>query len=285
MQLMTTLFTRDKLKAYLRKERSVSRSIGLVPTMGALHPGHLSLVEKAIEENDRVVVSIFVNPTQFNNPEDLEKYPQNLETDLEILRRYQSKVVVFAPKVSEIYPEEVAAVAYEFDGLDGVMEGAYRAGHFEGVATIVETLLRLVAPDRAYFGEKDYQQLQIIKKVVKDKQLEVAICPCPIVREPNGLAMSSRNERLPKRLREEAKLIFEVLQSAKEQFGTKSATKIMEWVYETFGKHPEFKLEYFVIAHAETLKPVIRKQKNQKYRAFIAVYVQDIRLIDNLALN
>ena len=282
---MTALFSIDKLKAYLRSERSKSRSIGLVPTMGALHPGHLSLVEKAFRENDRVVVSIFVNPTQFNNPEDLEKYPQNLETDLEILKSYQSRVVVFAPTVSDIYPEQVAAVDYDFDGLDKVMEGAHRAGHFEGVATIVETLLRLVAPDRAYFGEKDYQQLQIIKKVVADKQLDVTICPCPIVREPNGLAMSSRNERLPKRLREKAKLIFEVLQTAKIKFGTESATKVMEWVHDAFRKHAEFKLEYFSIAHAETLKPVIRKRKNQKYRAFIAVYVQDIRLIDNLALN
>ncbi|MBT8221674.1 MAG: pantoate--beta-alanine ligase [Eudoraea sp.] len=282
---MTTLFTRDKLKAYLRNERSESRSIGLVPTMGALHPGHLSLVERAFRENDRVVVSIFVNPTQFNNPEDLQKYPQNLETDLEILGLYKSKLVVFAPTVSEIYPEQVAAVDYDFNGLDKVMEGAYRAGHFEGVATIVETLLRLVAPDRAYFGEKDYQQLQIIKKVVVDKQLDVTICPCPIVREPNGLAMSSRNERLPKRLRDEAKLIFEVLQTAKIQFGTESADKVTKWVHETFRKYADFKLEYFTIAHAETLKPVIRKRKNQKYRAFIAVYVQDVRLIDNLALN
>lgn len=282
---MTTLFTRDKLKAYLRTERSESRSIGLVPTMGALHPGHLSLVKQAFQENDRVIVSIFVNPTQFNNPQDLEKYPRDLETDMEILRKYQSKVAIFAPSVTELYPDQVAAVAYDFDGLDKVMEGTYRSGHFEGVATIVESLLRLVAPDRAYFGEKDYQQLLVIKKVVADKQLDVSICPCPIVREPNGLAMSSRNERLPKRLREEAKLIFQVLKAAKAQFGTESAAKVTEWVHDAFSKYPEFTLEYFSIAHADTLRPVKRKRKNQKYRAFIAVYVQDIRLIDNLALN
>ncbi len=282
---MTTLFTSDKLKAYLRNERSGSRSIGLVPTMGALHPGHLSLVEKAFQENDSVVVSIFVNPTQFNNAEDLQKYPQNLEDDLELLQTYKSKVVVFAPTVAEIYPEQVTAVDYNFEGLDEVMEGAYRAGHFQGVATVVETLLRLVAPDRAYFGEKDFQQLQIIRKLVADLQLDVTICPCPIVRESNGLAMSSRNERLSKRLREEAKLIFEVLQAAKVQFGTKSADTVVEGVQRTFRGHPEFKLEYFSIADAETLRPVKRKQKNKKYRAFIAVYVEDIRLIDNLALN
>ena len=282
---MTTLITRDNLKTYLRNERSASKSIGLVPTMGALHAGHLSLVEKAFQENDRVVVSIFVNPTQFNNSEDLEKYPQNLEADLEILGRYKSRVVVFAPAITEIYPEQVAAVAYDFDGLDKVMEGTYRSGHFEGVATVVENLLRLVAPDRAYFGEKDYQQLQIIRKMVAEKQLEVTIRPCPIVREANGLAMSSRNERLSKRLREEAKIIFEVLQAAKVQFGTESATKVEERVHDIFREHPEFTLEYFSIAHAETLRPVKRKRKNQKYRAFIAVYVHDIRLIDNLALN
>ena len=282
---MKTLFSRQNLKTFLRDELSESKKLGLVPTMGALHQGHISLVEKAFQENDRVIVSIFVNPTQFNNPEDLEKYPQNLEADLQMLAPYSSKVVVFAPAIEEIYPREVMAEDYDFQGLDTVMEGAYRKGHFEGVATIVETLLRLVGPDRAYFGEKDYQQLQIIKKLVADKNLNVTIVPCPIVREANGLAMSSRNERLPKRLRAKAGVIYELLVAAKEQFGTKSATKVEEWVKMAFRELPEYSLEYFTIAKADTLKPVKRKLKNQKYRAFIAVYVDDIRLIDNLALN
>lgn len=282
---MKTLFSRQNLKAFLLEELDPANQLGLVPTMGALHRGHISLVERAVKENDQVIVSIFVNPTQFNNTDDLEKYPQNLEADLQMLSPYTDKVVVFAPTVEEIYPREVTADNYEFDGLDKVMEGAYREGHFQGVATIVETLLRLVGPDRAYFGEKDYQQLQIIKKLVADKHLDVMIVPCPIVREANGLAMSSRNERLPKRLRAKAGRIYELLLAAKEHFGTKSATRVEEWVHKAFQELPEFTLEYFTIATADTLKPVKRKQKNQKYRAFIAVYVDDIRLIDNLALN
>lgn len=282
---MTTIFTRDKLRDYLEGEHNQTRQIGLVPTMGALHRGHLSLLEQAKAENDVVIVSIFVNPTQFNNPDDLENYPQDLESDLDLLKPYLPGVVVFAPTLKEIYPEKVLADNYDFDGLDRVMEGKHRKGHFEGVATIVETLLRLTCPDRAYFGEKDYQQLQIIKKIVKDKELAVTIRPCPIVREPNGLAMSSRNTRLSKRLRDRAGLIYERLQSAKEQFGTKSATKVVEWVEEAFQNDPDFDLEYFAIADAHTLKPINDKVENQKYRAFIAVYAGDVRLIDNLALN
>ncbi|MCX2718299.1 pantoate--beta-alanine ligase [Lentiprolixibacter aurantiacus] len=282
---MTTINTREELRIFLEGERNEAREIGLVPTMGALHEGHLSLIERAVQENDRVIVSIFVNPTQFNNPEDLEKYPQNLQADLDILKTFLPKVVVFAPAIEEVYAGQVKALDYDLGGLDQVMEGAYREGHFQGVATIVETLLRLTSPDRAYFGEKDYQQLQIIKKLVKDKGLEVTICPCPIVREPNGLAMSSRNTRLPKRLRERAGIIYQTLQSARQQFGTESVSKIMDWVQEVFSNEADFELEYFSIADANTLIPINTKNENQEYRAFIAVYAGDIRLIDNLALN
>lgn len=282
---MTTIYTRDQLRNFLEAERAKPLQIGLVPTMGALHKGHLSLVERAVQENDRVIVSIFVNPTQFNNPEDLEKYPQNLEADLELLKAYLPKVMVFAPAIEEVYAEQVKAQQYDLGGLDQVMEGAYREGHFEGVATIVETLLKLTAPDRAYFGEKDYQQLQIIKKLVQDKGINVTICPCPIVRENNGLAMSSRNSLLSKRLRERAGVIFTTLQSARQQFGTESVTKIVEGVEDVFRNDPDFKLEYFSIADANTLKPINVKNDNHEYRAFIAVYAGDVRLIDNLALN
>ena len=282
---MTTIYTRDELRNFLEAERAQPWQLGLVPTMGALHEGHLSLVERAVAENDRVIVSIFVNPTQFNNPEDLAKYPQNLEADMNMLKPFLPKVVVFAPAIDEIYSERVKADKYDLGGLDQVMEGAYREGHFEGVATIVETLLRLTSPNRAYFGEKDYQQLLIIKKLVKDKDLGVTVCPCPIVREPNGLAMSSRNTRLSKRLRERSGIIYNTLQSAREQFGTESVTRIVDWVQEVFKNDPDFKLEYFSIANANTLSPINSKNENEEYRAFIAVYVQDIRLIDNLALN
>lgn len=282
---MTTIKTREELRNFLETERAQGRQIGLVPTMGALHKGHLSLVEQAVKENDCVIVTIFVNPTQFNNQEDLEKYPQDLQADLEMLEVYGPDLAVFAPAIEEIYAEQVKAEQYDLGGLDQVMEGAYREGHFEGVATIVETLLRLTSPDRAYFGEKDYQQLLIIKKLVKDKELNVIIRPCPIVREANGLAMSSRNTRLPKRLREEAAIIYKTLQSVRQQFGTESVSKIEDWVEEVFRKAPEFKLEYFSIADANTLSPIKSKNENQECRAFIAVYARDIRLIDNLALN
>jgi len=253
--------------------------------MGALHQGHASLVERAVKENDWVVVSIFVNPTQFNNKKDLEKYPQTLAADLALLKKISSEIVVFAPSVAEIYPDKICSKSYDFDGLDIVMEGAFRAGHFNGVGTIVESLLRIVAPDKAYFGEKDFQQLQIIKKMVSLQKLPVKIMGCPIVREPHGLAMSSRNERLSKDHRKEAAFIYTTLGLAKKKFGTKSAREVMQWVQQEFKKHPMFELEYIQISNARTLKPLLRKQKNQKYRAFIAVYADDVRLIDNIALN
>ncbi len=165
------------------------------------------------------------------------------------------------------------------------MEGRFRPGHFQGVATVVEKLLRVVDPNRAYFGEKDYQQLQIIKKMVEQERIPVEIIGCDIVREENGLAMSSRNKRLSKRLRKEASFIYRNLKTAKKQFGTESASSVTGWVEEQFSSHPDLELEYFVIADSSTLKPVQRKRKDKKYRAFIAVYAEGIRLIDNVALN
>ncbi len=260
-------------------------SLGLVPTMGALHQGHAALVEKAVEENNTVVVSIFVNPTQFNNQEDLKKYPQDLTSDVSMLEGISPKIIVFAPSVEEMYQTNVSAKSYDFDGLENVMEGAFREGHFNGVGTIVEALLRLVSPNRAYFGEKDFQQLQIIKKLVASLSLPIEIVGCPIVREPNGLAMSSRNERLTKVLRNEASFIYNTLVKAKNKFGTKSANYVQEWVSTQFKKNPHFELEYIKITDVDTLSPVKKKQRNKKYRAFIAVYADNVRLIDNIALN
>jgi len=264
---------------------SSNESLGLVPTMGALHKGHASLVSKAVAENDKVVVTIFVNPTQFDNKDDLDKYPNTLDADIEILKSISKDIVVFAPSVSEIYENDIKSASYDFDGLDKVMEGEFRNGHFEGVATIVETLLSLIKPTKVYFGEKDFQQLQIIRKIVKSKHIPVEIIGCPIIREQHGLAMSSRNERLPKNLRIEAAFIYNTLKTVKKKFGTKSANMVMNWARNQFKKHPTLKLEYIAIADAENLRPVQRKQPNVKYRAFIAVYANDIRLIDNIALN
>ncbi|MBD0779511.1 pantoate--beta-alanine ligase [Maribacter sp. ANRC-HE7] len=281
---MLLINTRKELKDRLSSLKK-NDSIGLVPTMGALHIGHAALVERAVQENSVVVVSIFVNPTQFNNPEDLENYPQTLTADLGILEKIANHIIVFAPTIEEMYSENVTSRTYDFDGLDKVMEGAFREGHFDGVGTIVEALLTLVQPTRAYFGEKDYQQLQIIKKLTEIRHIPVEIVGCPIVREETGLAFSSRNERLTENMRKEASFIYSTLTTAKKKFGTESAVYVTEWVTKQFDEHPELELEYIAIAQADTLKPVVKKQKNKKYRAFIAVYTEGVRLIDNIALN
>lgn len=281
---MAFIETKKALQNLLSETREKG-SLGLVPTMGALHQGHLSLVKKALSENDSVVVTIFVNPTQFDNKDDLEKYPDTLASDRKLLGSLSEDLIVFAPKADDLYDNAIKSNSFDFGGLDAVMEGAFREGHFEGVGTIVEKLLTLVKPERAYFGEKDFQQLQIIKKLVAIKKIPVVIVGCPIVREPSGLAMSSRNERLSAELRKEASFIYSTLLAAKRRFGTKSAPKTVEWVARQFEQNDHLKLEYFTIADIENLRSVQRKRPNTKYRGFIAVYAKDVRLIDNIALN
>lgn len=261
-------------------------TLGFVPTMGALHKGHLSLVEKALSQNDFVFVSVFVNPTQFDNASDLEKYPRTLKRDVELLKTVsKDKILVYAPTVEDIYKDDVNAIRFSFDGLENEMEGEFRTGHFDGVGTIVKRLFEIITPDRAYFGEKDFQQLQIIRKLVSKCKIPVKIVGCEIFREVSGLAMSSRNERLKPEYKKAAPFIYKTLKTAKKQFGTKSAIKVTEWVYQEFAKNKMLKLEYFTIADIETLKPIKRKSKHKKYRAFIAAYAGEIRLIDNIALN
>lgn len=274
-----------ELKTHLGELSTKNRTIGLVPTMGALHEGHLALIQRAVQENEAVVVSIFVNPTQFDNQEDLENYPKTLKADVSLLENISDDILVFAPSVSDLYSDDITSKKYHFDGLEKIMEGEFRNGHFDGVGTIVEKLLSIVEPKRAYFGEKDFQQLQIIKKLVHKAKLPVEIIGCPIVRESSGLAMSSRNERLSKRLRKEASFIYKTLQAAKAKFGTESAGQIVDWVQAVFKQNPDLSLEYFQITDEQTLKPIKRKQKNKNYRAFIAVYAGKVRLIDNIALN
>ncbi|KAA5827268.1 pantoate--beta-alanine ligase [Algibacter amylolyticus] len=261
-------------------------TVGMVPTMGALHEGHLQLVKKALVDNDRVVVSIFVNPTQFDNKDDLLKYPRTLENDVALLNTVSStKIVVYAPTVEDMYGGNTVSQNFDFDGLEFEMEGKFRHGHFDGVGTIVKRFFDIVKPHKAYFGEKDFQQLAIIKKLVEKYNIPVQIVGCEIHRESNGLAMSSRNTRLSPKYKEAAPFIYKTLKAAKEKFGTKSATKVTEWVNAQFNKHDILELEYFLISDIETLKPLKRKSKTKKYRAFIAVYANDIRLIDNIALN
>lgn len=273
------------LNAYLKTIWCKNHTIGFVPTMGALHEGHLSLIKKATEENDFSVVSIFVNPTQFDNSQDLEKYPRTLESDVEKIKSTSPNCIVFAPSVDDIYEGKTSSLSYKYDGLENEMEGKHRPGHFDGVGTIVKKLFEIIKPTNAYFGEKDFQQLQIVKKLVSKNNLNVKITGCPIFREKNGLAMSSRNERLSEKDRDEASFIFKTLKTAKEMFGTKSVHEVTKWVYSAFNNHKKITLEYFEIADENTLKTSVKKSKNKKYRAFIAVFIDNIRLIDNISLN
>ncbi len=261
------------------------KSIGFVPTMGALHQGHLSLINNSLQENDVTVVSIFVNPTQFNNADDLAKYPRTLDADVAKIKSISPEVIVFAPSVDDMYPQKTQSDQFDFDGLEHQMEGRFRPGHFDGVGTIVKRLFEIVKPTRAYFGEKDFQQLQIVRKLVSKYKIPVQIVGCPIHREPNGLAMSSRNERLSAQQREQASFIYKVLEQAKHYFATESARRVGERVKKAFENNRYFKLEYFEIADVDTLKSVSRKARNKKYRAFIAVFAGDVRLIDTVPLN
>lgn len=282
---MTVYKLKKDLENTISELKKNNRSIGLVPTMGALHKGHIALVKQALAQNDVVIVSIFVNPTQFDKQEDLKKYPRTLEADTKLLKSASDKILVFAPTAKDIYDSNIKSIDFSFDGLEFEMEGKFRDGHFDGVGTIVKRLLEIVRPDQAYFGEKDFQQLQIIRKLVKTYQIPVNIVGCKIERETNGLAMSSRNTRLKPEYRKAAPFIFKILKAAKVKFGTKSANEVVKWVKKQFDAHPLLILEYCIIADVNDLKPVKRKSNKKTYRAFIAVYADDIRLIDNIALN
>ena len=283
-----------KVNIYHHKEEIISKvielktqgeTIGFVPTMGALHEGHLSLMEQALEQHTVVVVSIFVNPTQFNNKQDLVKYPRTLQRDMGLLESLEGEVVLYAPTVEDIYGKNIESQKFDFDGLENIMEGEFRPGHFDGVGTVVRRLFDIVKPDAAYFGMKDYQQFRIVQKLVEKYQIPVRVVGCEIYREDDGLAMSSRNERLKPEFRAAAPFIYKTLKSAKTKFGTESAIKVAEWVEDQFAQHDLLKLEYFTIAEENTLTPAIEKSEDKSYRAFIAVYADDIRLIDNIALK
>ncbi|WP_323787225.1 pantoate--beta-alanine ligase [Psychroserpens sp.] len=283
---MNIYYNEKDLNSYLEHLKVNNKTIGFVPTMGALHLGHASLIEKGLQQNDIVVVSIFVNPTQFDNQEDLVKYPRTLEKDTKLLSRIsKTKITVYAPTVEDIYGEHVQSTSFSYDGLEHEMEGRFRDGHFDGVGTIVKRLFEIVQPDKAYFGEKDFQQLMIVKKLVEKHHLPVQVVGCKIHREKDGLAMSSRNMRLKAEYRKAAPFIYKTLNAAKEKFGVSSANKVTKWVENQFANHELLELEYFIIANVDTLKTVKRKSNNNTYRAFIAVYADDIRLIDNIALN
>lgn len=282
---MEVLKSKKVLQDFIERQKEMGKKIGFAPTMGALHNGHLSLYKAAREENDLVISSIFVNPTQFNNPEDLEKYPRDINRDILILKNSGLVDAVYIPEVADIYPEKTESQHYDFDGLENEMEGKSRPGHFDGVGTVVEELFNQVKPDNAYFGEKDFQQLAIIKKMVEKKKLPINIKGVSIYRAENGLALSSRNQRLHEDRRETSKVIYETLKKVNDWFRVITVTEIKERVQDIFDHQKGMHLEYFLIADEETLKETDFFYKDRNFRAFIVVVVDGVRLIDNMHLD
>lgn len=277
---MRVLNTIKETKETILKLREEGKSIGFVPTMGALHAGHISLLEESIMYNDVTVVSIFVNPIQFNNKADLEKYPRNLEEDCNKLEAAGCDLV-FAPTVEEMYPEQ-ADEKYDFGELERVMEGAHRPGHFNGVAVVVKRLFDICTPHRAYFGEKDFQQLMIIKALVAMEEIPVEIIGCPIIREDDGLAMSSRNVRLTSEERKLAPFIYRSLLKVRKRAYRNDLTSILDRMKNKLNSLPGMKVEYLLVADEDTLEPVDDWHDADNLRVFIATFLGDIRLIDNL---
>ena len=257
-----------------------SKTIGLVPTMGALHEGHAALVKRCVAENDITVVSVFVNPTQFNNPDDLRLYPRTLEADCALLEKLGVDVV-FAPDVEEMYPEPDTRV-FDFGMLDKVMEGRFRPGHFNGVAQIVSKLFYAVGPDRAYFGEKDFQQLAIVREMVKQLQIPVEIVAVPIVREESGLALSSRNMRLTPQQRETASEIFKTLKMSVDMISKQSVEDTEKFVVDRINNHEALNVEYFEIVDGNTLQRITDWNDSPYVVGCIAVFCGEVRLIDNI---
>lgn len=256
------------------------QTVGFVPTMGALHHGHLSLVKQAMEECDHVVVSIFVNPTQFNNQEDLKKYPRTLEKDVELLNTV-GEVSVFAPEVDQVYPSDFKKIDLDLGSLGEVMEGKFRPGHFEGVMNVVKRLFDIVQPQRAYFGIKDFQQVAVIRFMVRELNLPIEIVPCAIIRELSGLASSSRNVRLSPREKEEALVLYHSLQRASKLMLKLNPDEVTDLVKKVVDSSP-LELEYFEIVHPDTLQPINRWVPGAN--ACIAAYCGAVRLIDNMQL-
>ena len=279
---MPKVTTIAELRLFQRQNRK-RRSWSLVPTMGSLHEGHLQLIKQALKENKVTFVSVFVNPTQFDNKADLENYPSSIDVDLQKIQAIDPNICVFIPSVETIYPDGVTVKKYDLQGLDKSMEGRFRSGHFDGVATVVERLFKLIKPDVAYFGQKDFQQLQIISLL--GQSMGIQICSFPTVREKNGLAMSSRNRRLSHDRLEEAKLIYELLQWTKSNFSSHSIYDLKNMVVQKLSQTPDFELDYFEIAAEHNLLTTDSKKEGVSYRAFIAVVVDGIRLIDNMSLN
>lgn len=277
---MKIIDTISELENQLQGYRHKGETIGLVPTMGALHQGHASLVERCVADNKISIVSLFVNPTQFNNKEDLKHYPRTPEKDHELLERLGVDYV-FSPSVEEMYPEEDKRV-FDFGQLDKVMEGEFRPGHFNGVAQIVSKLFDIVKPDNAYFGEKDFQQLAIVKDMVRQLQMPVNIIGMPIVRESSGLAMSSRNQRLSEEQKKNASEVYKVLNESKLMIDKFIPYELINYVSESINKVSGLKVEYFQIVDGDNLQPVTSWSGSDYIVGCIALFCGEVRLIDNI---
>ena len=297
---MKQIIKAAELTAAVAEAKKQNLTIGLVPTMGALHEGHLSLIERAIKENDFVVVSLFVNPIQFNNKEDLEKYPRTIDADLELIRNLElrlrsmakaTELLAFTPTVDEMYPDGEPKEVYHFGPVEEVMEGPRRPGHFSGVAVVVRRLFDLAQPTRAYFGEKDYQQIAVIRSLLEQIKYPIELVPCPIVRADDGLALSSRNMRLSPEARAVAPAINATLEQAAEMVEYEEVDDVKEWVLDTLSSYHEvndlpnglcFEPEYFEIVDALTLQPIATWDEAGELGAVgcIAVWLDGVRLID-----
>lgn len=281
---MLLLKSADQLQHFIRREKENGKKIGFVPTMGALHEGHLSLIDRANEENDHSVCSIFVNPTQFNDPKDLEKYPRTEGNDIYLLDKNNCHIL-FLPSVEEIYPDGIKpTVTYHFGKLETVMEGAFRPGHFAGVAQVVSRLLDLVKPDALYMGQKDFQQFSIVKNMLMHQQSPVRLVMCPTLRESSGLAMSSRNMRLSENGKNRAALIYQTLVAVKDTMDKQSPETLQKWAFQQLST-AGFDPEYFEIADGDTLQPVQNFKDSPFIVACTAAWVEGVRLIDNLVLK
>lgn len=281
---MVRLFKRRKdIYAAILAEKAKGKSIGFVPTMGALHQGHISLIARSVAENDVSVSSVFVNPIQFNNKQDLEKYPRTLEDDIQKLDAAGCDMV-FAPSMEEMYPEKHSE-QFHFGSLESVMDGASRPGHFNGVGVVVSRLFDICIPNKAYFGEKDYQQLMIIRELVRIRGFDIEIIGCPIIREADGLAMSSRNIRLKEEERAIAPVIYNTLNWIRAQAGKESVSIVLKRAGEMLSVHENINVEYVQLVNEKNLLPVNGWDETADIRAFVALFLGEVRLIDNMKIT
>ena len=282
---MVVCYLKSEVKNELKASIMNKDIIGLVPTMGSLHEGHLSLIKTAVENCNQVWVSIFINPTQFNNEFDLKNYPKNIKKDISLIESVSKKIKVFCPEINEMYEKGLNYNQYNFNGIDSKLEGKYRKGHFNGVATIVSKLFELFKPNQAFFGEKDFQQTQIVKRLIDLEKHKTKLIICPTVREKNGLAMSSRNNLLSQKNRENSSIIFHNLNYVKTHFKKTDFDQIISKCIKSINSYDGFKTEYFEIVDSFSLSKQKKYCENKSYRVFVSVMVDEVRLIDNILLN